>query len=82
MKTPDWIAGRGITGQYFCPDIEEEQFNDYRSVIETGYLNIILKGGFVSLILLLLITIPAIIKGIFYSNNILSKAAGIWIFQF
>jgi hypothetical protein len=48
-------------------------------MIETNYLQIILKGGIISLGLLLLIIVPACIKGIFYSKNMLSKAAGIWI---
>jgi len=80
MKPLDWTIGRGVDGKYYCPNIEEDALTNYRSVIETGYLQIILKGGLISLILLLLITIPAIVKGIFYSNNMLSKAAGIWIF--
>ena len=79
MKTKDWIIGRGINGEYFAPGIEEGQLTNYRSVIETGYLQTILKGGLISLGLFLLIAIPAIIKGLFYSKNILSKAAGIWI---
>src|SRR6185312_15976519 len=79
MKPTDWIIGRGINGKYYCPNIDEDEESNYRSVIETGYLQIILKGGVISLGLLLLITVPAIFKGIFYSNNILSKAAGIWI---
>ena len=79
MKTKDWIIGRGINGEYFCPDIEPNQATNYRDVIETGYLQIILKGGIISLGLLLLISIPAIIKGLFYSKNILSKAAALWI---
>ena len=81
MKTKDWIIGRGINGEYFCPGIEEGQITNYRSVIETGYLQTILKGGLISLGLFLLIAIPAIIKGIFYSKNTLSKAAAIWIFM-
>ncbi len=80
MKPIDWIKGRGVNGQYYCPNVDEDAVSNYRSVIETGYLQIILKGGLISLILLLLITIPAIFKGIFYSKNMLSKAAGIWIF--
>jgi hypothetical protein len=79
MKPTDWIIGRGINGKYYCPNVDEDEESNYRSVIETGYLQIILKGGVISLGLLLLITVPAIFKGIFYSNNILSKAAGIWI---
>ena len=79
MKTKDWIIGKGINGEYFCPYIEEDAVTNYRSVIETGYLQITLKGGLINLGLILLIAIPAGILGIFYSKNILSKAAGIWI---
>jgi hypothetical protein len=81
MNTGDWIIGKGIFGEYYSPGLDEGNYiSIYRSMIETNYLNIILKGGIVSLGLLLLITIPAMIKGIFHSENILSKAAGIWIF--
>jgi hypothetical protein len=79
MKTKDWIIGKGINGEYFAPDIEKEQLTNYRSNIETGYLQTILKGGLISLGLFILIAVPALLKGIFYSRNILSKAAGIWI---
>lgn len=79
MKPTDWIIGKGINGEYYCPDIDEDAGTNYRSVIETGYLQIILKGGLISLMLLALITVPAIFLGIFHSKNILSKAAGIWV---
>lgn len=82
MKLNDWIIGRGINGNYFCPNIEENQVTNYRNVIETGYLQIILKGGLISLILMLLIFIPACILGIFFSENILTKASGFWILIF
>ncbi|HZW71649.1 MAG TPA: hypothetical protein VFF57_12290, partial [Hanamia sp.] len=36
-------------------------------------------GGIVELFLFLLMTIPAVILGIFFSKNLLAKAAGIWI---
>ena len=82
MSTQDWIIGKGISGEYYCPGVED--VNDigatgYRGVIETGYLQIILKGGLISLVLLLLILIPAIYKGFFKSNNLLSKGAAMWI---
>ncbi|MGN6340316.1 MAG: hypothetical protein ACTHML_05105 [Ginsengibacter sp.] len=77
MHAKDWIIGRGINGEYYCPNIDLD--TDYRSLIETGYLQIILKGGLVRLILLLLILVPAVILGLFFSNNLLSKAAAIWI---
>jgi hypothetical protein len=81
MKTKDWIFGRGVKGEYFCPDVEEDQVTNYRYTIETGYEQTILKGGLISLGLFLLIVVPAIIKGLFYSKNILSKVAAIWIFM-
>jgi hypothetical protein len=76
MQIKDWIIGRGLNGEYFCPGIEE---TDYRSLIETGYLQIILKGGLIRLILYLLILVPAIILGLFTSKNLLSKASSCWI---
>jgi hypothetical protein len=79
MKTRDWIIGRGMNGKYLCPGVDNGIFTDYRTVIETGYLNVILKEGVIGLGLLLLITLPASIKGIFFSKNLLSRAAGIWI---
>jgi hypothetical protein len=79
MSTTDWIIGKGINGKYFCPNIDLGGLSNYRIMIETDYLNIILKGGIISLGLLLVIAIPAIIKGLFYSKNILAKAAAIWI---
>ncbi len=79
FKTNDWIIGRGINGEYYCPNIDEDQLTDYRSYIETGYLEFILKGGMIFLGLYLLILIPALFLGLFYSKNILSKAAAIWI---
>lgn len=84
MKTVDWIFGKGLNGEYYCPVINPENgtFTVNRGVIETGYLQIILKGGVLSLGLLLLIAIPAIFRGLFHSKNFLSKAAGIWILLF
>jgi hypothetical protein len=81
MNTENWIIGKGIYGEYYCPGIDEGTYiSSYRPMIETDYLNIILKGGIIRLGLLLLIAIPAMIHGIFNSSNLLSKAAAIWIF--
>jgi len=84
MQIKDWIIGKGLNGEYFCPGVTEGvgRITIFRRVVETGYLQVILNGGLISLVLLLLIAIPGMIRGIFYSNNILSKAAGIWIFLF
>ena len=80
LKQIDWIIGKGINGNYFCP--MGDGFGGItilRNGIETDYLNTILKGGIISLVLQLLIAIPAIFMGIFHSKNLLSKAAGTWI---
>jgi hypothetical protein len=81
MSTRDLILGRGINGQYYCPGIDETKgsVTVMRSVIETGYLQIVLKGGFISLVIYLLITVPALFIGLFNSKNVLTKASAIWI---
>jgi len=73
----DWVIGRGMRGEYYSPTMEDGNF---RGTIETDYLNMILKGGLINLVLLLMILVPAIFNGIFRSKNTLSKAAGLWIF--
>ncbi len=83
MSQTDWIIGKGIKGKYYCPIVEninDTEGGGFRDNIETGYLQIILKGGIVSLVLLLLIFVPAVYKGFFKSKNVLSKAAAMWIF--
>jgi hypothetical protein len=79
MSTTDLLIGRGIRGEYYCPNIDVLDTRGYRSVIETGYLQIVLKGGWISLVLLLMILIPGCIKGLFKSKNILCKAFGFQI---
>jgi hypothetical protein len=85
MNGKDWIWGKGMNGTYYAPYIDKEspvkgEDEDLRQLIEGGYLQIILKGGIVNLALFLFLAIPALINGIFYSNNVLSKAAGALIF--
>ncbi len=80
MKFKDWLVGKGMNGEYFCPGIDQSDVTGYRDVIETDYLQHILKGGVVSLGLFLLIAIPAMLRGLFKSDNMLGKAAGVWIF--
>lgn len=83
LNSTEWIIGKGINGSYYCPvveDVNDAAGSGQRDAIETGYLQIILKGGLLSLGLLLIILLPAVYKGFFQSKNILSKAAAIWIF--
>ena len=83
MSSTDWIIGKGIKGKYYCPivdNVNDAEGAGYRDSIETGYLEIILKGGILNLGLLLLMFIPAVYKGFFKSKNVLSKAAAMWVF--
>jgi hypothetical protein len=79
MTDTDWMIGKGLSGEYYCPNIDENDITGYRSVIESGYLEMLLKGGSITLVSYLLIAIPAIFLGLFYSRNILSKASALWI---
>lgn len=83
MDIEDWTIGRGMSGLIAAPlDVDDENSDSipgYRDGIEADYLNIILKGGIISLALLLLMTVPAIFQGLFNSKNTLSKASGMWI---
>ncbi len=77
-NTTDLVLGRGMSGVYYCPGVDEEvgsdEYEEYREHIECGYLEWILKGGIVYLFLYLILFILAIWQG-FKSNNALSKAS-------
>ena len=47
MDTYTWIFGRGALGTYYDPSPLFEHVNGNRKEIETGYLNMILKGGII-----------------------------------
>lgn len=81
MSTTDWIFGKGIDGTYYAPGIDVPnddtiESSDDRHLIECGYLQVILKGGIINLILLLNIFLYAIYVGFFKSKNKLCKIAG------
>jgi hypothetical protein len=83
MQKKDWLIGRGMNGLVASPvSLKEDHVGGkpgYRDGIETDYLKIILKGGIISLGLLLLIAVPAVFLGLFFSTNLLAKAAALWI---
>jgi hypothetical protein len=74
--TKDWVMGRGLFGTYYCPGIDDVDVED-RTVIECGYLQCILKGGCIYLVLYLATLITALVRG-FRGRNQLSHAAA-WI---
>ena len=82
----DMIFGKGINGKYYSPI--NETFTDdgvvygeieYRDVIENGYLQLLLTGGYLHIVLFVLILLPAAYLGLFKSSNQLSRACGIII---
>lgn len=72
-RTPsDWIYGRGLFGEFDAGILNNEE-TGLRDAIENGYLMLILKGGWIWLGLLILISIRSIYQGLFKSNNIFTK---------
>ena len=74
MDTYTWIFGRGALGTYYDPSPLFEMIDGNRSEIETGYLNMILKGGIIYLALYVIVLLKAFYKGFFKTNNDLTKA--------
>ncbi len=71
MKGKDYVLGRGCMGMY---RVEAGSFDmgfwsAGRQYIECGYLQIILNGGLIMLILILALAVPAIYLGLFQSRN-------------
>lgn len=78
--TQKWF-GKGLNGRYyFNLHLKHDRFNGWRYLSETGYYNLVLKGGYVfAWIYILVILIPSL-SGIFRSNNVLCKALGAFMF--
>lgn len=77
----DWIFGRGLNGKYYAASTSylDSSLSVYRNLCETGYLNIILTGGVVSLIFYILILLRAAWRGWYKTNNSLTKAFSAYI---
>jgi hypothetical protein len=86
MTPSEMIIGRGALGTYYSPyfDMIDRQGieggdNWDRQVNEIGYLQMLLKGGLVMLLLHVLIMLPAAFLAIFKSNNVISRMCGYYI---
>ena len=83
MEIEDLIFGRGLNGSYLLRETDRKISENYslqRNIIEAGYLNIILKGGYIHIVLLLIIYLISIYNGFFKSKNNYSKAFAAFIF--
>jgi len=87
MSSTDMFLGRGIGGTYnllqtdFIFDFDEQRV-DERNIIESGYLNLVLYGGYLYVFLLAVVLMKAIYNGFFRSNNMLSKISASYILIF
>lgn len=88
MSNPkDLTVGRGLFGKYYCPGVDGVNSlnptgtEDYRKDIECGYLQLILKGGLIFLVLYLALFLVAIFKGFRASNQMCKGLACILIIQ-
>lgn len=82
MSTWELWFGKGLNGRYYYPlgIAMDEIWKGYRYGVETGFYNLVLKGGFVfAFTYILLLAIPAY-NGLFKSNNLFCKAGGFYIF--
>lgn len=80
MSDYEMFFGKGLNGRYYCPLHEEEYLDGWRYGIETGFYNIVLKGGYImACMYIILLAIPAY-KGFLKSCNQLCKAGGFYIF--
>ncbi len=82
MSDFELFFGKGLNGRYFFDmGVLDQRFNGWRYGTETGFFNLVLKGGYVfAIVYCLLLLIPSY-KGIFKSNNILCKVGGFYIFH-
>lgn len=84
FNSPDIIWGRGMNGQYYCPQTYHSKEGGYthityRHSIETGFYHLILKGGVIFAILHVLILFGAAWCGIIRSRNRILKLFSFWI---
>lgn len=68
----DLVLGRGWFGEYY-----EMAIKSYRPYIETGFLVMLLRGGFLLLLPYLALMLIGAFNGCFRSRNILCKSLGV-----
>lgn len=74
-NTPiDWLVGRGINGSYAYAGDTGGTVSGRREYMEWGFLQMILKGGIIYLLLSTLLLARAVFQGFRRSKNLLCKA--------
>lgn len=80
----DWIFGRGMDGGYYQVETNEEtgEISDNRQIIETGYLQLMMKGGIVYDVIIILFMFTAIVSGFKRHNKTISYVTAILMTYF
>lgn len=79
MSRADMIFGKGLNGRYYCPLGVDNYLNGWRYGIETGFYNIVLKGGYLMAFMYIGLLLKPALCGIFKSQNQLCKVGGFYI---
>lgn len=80
MNNMELIFGKGLNGRYYYPlNLSEDYLNGWRFGTETGFYNIVLKGGYIMVVLYIILLAYPAIMGVFKSRNLLCKAFGFYI---
>lgn len=74
LTTLEFFIGKGLTGSYYS-----KEHSIYRGMVESGIQHMIMKGGFIYLVLHLTILFYSFFVGFFKSNNDLIKGAALFI---
>ena len=75
LQTPiDMIIGRGMRGAYECAGVVDAGLENLRQNVENGYLQLMLKGGVIYIIMYLTLFVMAIHRG-WKSQNQFCKTA-------
>lgn len=82
MSKSELLIGRGALGTYYSPYFAYTQKHGLggdsstRIVSEVGYLQMVLKGGYIMTLLYIMILLPAMYLGIFKSKNSIARMCG------
>ena len=79
MDSWELIFGKGLNGRYYYPLSSDDYLGGWRYGSETGFYNIVLKGGYLMAIFYIVILLYPALLGIFKSKNTLCKALGFYI---
>ncbi len=79
----EWLFGRGIKGTYYhgTPFYENGKLTKHRHVIETGYLNLILKSGIIYMVVIVALILVGAYR-CFQSTNRYIKYIGFFLLTY